>query len=65
MSNLEKLPSYETLLGHIKYHDVRAWLLEGAEREDAQTIRAAIKRLSDGQLNRRFARMLSRNGEEQ
>jgi hypothetical protein len=50
---------YESLLGHIKHHNLRKWLLEGADREDAQTIRAAIKRLSDGQLNRRFARMLA------
>jgi hypothetical protein len=50
---------YESLLGHIKHHNLRKWLLEGAESEDAQTIRAAIKRLSDGQLNRRFARMLA------
>jgi hypothetical protein len=54
---------YESLLGHIKHHNLRKWLLEGAESEDAQTIRAAIKRLSDGQLNRRFARMLA--GKEQ
>jgi hypothetical protein len=53
-------PTYEILLGHIKYHNVRQWLLRGAEGEDAQTIRAAIKRLSNGSLNRRFARMLAK-----
>ena len=53
------MSNYESLLGHIKHHNLRKWLLEGAESEDAQTIRAAIKRLSDGQLNRRFARMLA------
>jgi hypothetical protein len=54
------MSDYDSLLGHIKHHNLRKWLLEGAEREDAQTIRAAIKQLSDGQLNRRFARMLAR-----
>jgi hypothetical protein len=56
----EKLPTYRDLLGHIKYHKVRDWLEKGAEHEDARTILAAIKRLSEGELNRRFARMLSR-----
>lgn len=51
-------PSYESLLGHIKHHNIRKWLLDGAKREDANTIRRAIERLSDGQLQRRIARML-------
>ena len=50
---------YENLLSHIEHHNVRGWLMEGARREDARTIMAAIKNLSDGQLQRRFARMLS------
>lgn len=54
----ESAPSYKSLLGHIEHHNIRKWLLEGADREDANTIKAAIKSLSDGQLNRRFARML-------
>lgn len=54
--------SYEELLGHIKHHDIRGILLRGLDRyhEDARTITEAIKRLSDEQLNRRFARMLAR-----
>jgi hypothetical protein len=56
----DKLPTYDSLLGHIKHHNIRKWLLDGAEREEANTIRAAIKRLSDGDLNRRFARMLAK-----
>jgi hypothetical protein len=58
MSENINSPSYESLLGHIEHHNIRKWLLEGAEREDANTIKEAIKRLSDGRLNRRFARML-------
>jgi hypothetical protein len=53
-------PSYECLLGHIKHHNLRKWLLEGAVREDANTIKGAIKRLSESQLQRRFARMLAK-----
>jgi hypothetical protein len=53
-------PTYEKLHVHIKYHNLRKWLLDGAKKEDANTIRAAIQRLSDGELNRRFARMLAK-----
>jgi hypothetical protein len=52
---------YESLLEHIEHHNVRKWLLDGAKREDANTIRCAIERLSDGQLNRRIARLLARD----
>ena len=58
--SFHKNPTYEEMRRHIGYHNVRKWLLEGAEREDAQTIRAAVKRLSQGDLERRFARMLSK-----
>ena len=51
--------TYESLLSHIEHHDVRQWLKDGARREDARTIMAAIENLSDGQLQRGFARMLS------
>lgn len=50
--------SYERMLGHIQHHKIREWLLAGARKEDANTIRQAIERLSDGELNRRIARML-------
>lgn len=53
-------PTYEHLLGHIKHHNIRKWLLDGAYREDANTIKSAIKNLSDGALNRRIARMLTK-----
>jgi hypothetical protein len=60
---MDKLPQYESLLGHIKHHNVRKWLLDGARSEDANTIRIAIERLSDGHLNRRFARMLAKENQ--
>jgi hypothetical protein len=50
---------YENLLNHIEHHNIRRWLLDGCDREDARTIREAVKNLSDGQLSRRFARMLA------
>jgi hypothetical protein len=55
-----RLPTYNDLRSHIRYHRIREWLLEGAKRERAHTIEAAIKRLSQGDLERRFARMLSK-----
>jgi hypothetical protein len=54
------MTKYDCLLAHIKHHNVRKWLLDGAKREDANTIRMAIERLSDGHLQRRFARMLAK-----
>lgn len=51
---------YEHMLGHIEHHNIRKWLLDGARREDANTIREAVESLSDGQLARRFARMLTK-----
>jgi hypothetical protein len=53
-------PNYDSLLGHIKHHNLRRWLLNGARDEDANTIRMAIEKLSDRQLNRRFARLLAK-----
>jgi hypothetical protein len=52
--------TYNTLLSHIEHHNVRKWLMRGVEDEDANTIRWAVERLTDEQLNRRFARMLTR-----
>jgi hypothetical protein len=54
------MTKYETLLSHIRHHNIRKWLLDGAKREDANTIRMAIEHLSDGHLKRRFARMLAK-----
>jgi hypothetical protein len=52
-------PSYECLLGHTEHHDIKGWLLRGAEREDAQTIMAAIKRQSSHRLARKLAEILA------
>jgi hypothetical protein len=54
------MTKYDTLHAHIKHHNIRKWLLDGAKREDANTIRRAIERLSEGHLQRRFARMLAK-----
>jgi hypothetical protein len=56
------MTSYEKLLGHIENHGAREWLraaLKGAKDEDANTIRRALEKLTVGQFNRRFARMLA------
>ena len=60
MESQSSSPSYETLLSHLKHHNIRDWLIAGAKREDANTIRYAVGRLSDAQLKRRFARLLSK-----
>ena len=56
---MEKSPTYEILKSHLKHHNPKRWLLEGARREDANTIRVAVERLSHEQLVRRLARVLS------
>jgi hypothetical protein len=43
----------------MRYHNIRRWLMDGALREDANTIRRAIERLSDDELDRRLARALA------
>jgi len=50
---------YDKLLSHIEHHNVRRWLTDGAIDEDARTIRDALDRMDDGQLNRGLARMLA------
>jgi len=50
---------YKRLLDHARYHNIRRWLMDGAIREDANTIRRAIEHMSDSELDRRFARMLA------
>jgi hypothetical protein len=57
----DRNPSYERLLAHTSRHNIRKWLLKGTYREDAQTIRHAINRLSDEELARGLARMLARS----
>jgi len=53
------MKTYDKLLRHIEHHNVRRWLIDGACDENARTIRDAIDRMNEGQLNRGFARMLA------
>jgi hypothetical protein len=50
---------YRQIYSHVRFHNIRKWLMDGARREDARTIREAVERMSDDQLDRRFARMLA------
>jgi hypothetical protein len=55
----DRNPSYERLLAHTLRHGIKKWLLRGTYREDAQTIRAAIKRMSSREIAKRLARILA------
>jgi hypothetical protein len=44
----------------MRYHDVKHWLLDGADREDANTIRRAVENIDDDTLKRRLARALAK-----
>jgi len=51
--------TYENLHdNHMKYHNVKKWLLDGAIREDANTILAAVRRIDEAALKRRLSRAL-------
>jgi hypothetical protein len=53
--------SYESLLGHLQHHNVKQWLLDGAEGpEDAQTIAEAVRKIPERRLARRLARALAK-----
>lgn len=54
-------PDYKRLLEHTSRHKIKEWLLRGAEREDAQTIRHAIKKQSSHRLARKLAEILIEN----
>lgn len=73
------MDTYESLLGHVRHHDIRRMLLRGCEsssgllmmkrsladgcmEEDARTIGAAIKDMTDEEFNRRIARFLDIRG---
>jgi hypothetical protein len=47
-----------TLLAHLRHHKVKRWLLEGARREDARTIKEAVARTSSEEINRALARAI-------
>jgi len=50
---------YKTIREHMRYHNIKKWLIEGAEKEDARTILAALDRIDDDKLERRLARALA------
>jgi hypothetical protein len=52
-------PTYEQLLGHAEHHNIKGWLLRGCEREDANTLREAIKRQSAHRIARKVAEFLA------
>lgn len=54
------MSDYENLLEHMRHHDIKEWLLNGARKEDARTIAAAIERIPSRILIKRLARALSR-----
>ena len=53
---------YDNLHGHMQYHKVKQWLLDGADREDAQTIKAAVQEIPERRLIRKLARILAAPG---
>jgi hypothetical protein len=48
----------QNLLAHLKHHKVKRWLLEGARREDARTIKEAVARTSSDEINKALARAI-------
>ena len=59
-TTMSEYDRYNKLKGHLEHHGLRKWLITWAIREDANTIRRAIERLSDDQLVRRIARALAK-----
>ena len=53
--------AYKNILSHMHYHKVKKWLLDGAKREDANTIREAVERIPEPVLIRRLARALAKD----
>ena len=52
-------PDYERMLEHTSRHKIKEWLLRGTYREDAQTIRHALKKQSSHRIARKIAEMLT------
>jgi hypothetical protein len=53
------METYENLHdNHMRYHSIKQWLLDGCDREDANTIREAVKRVPERRIKRRLARAL-------
>lgn len=55
---------YESLLGHMRHHQVKKWLLVGAKHEKAHTIGEAVRRMPEHRLVRKLARILAEENEE-
>ncbi len=53
------MSDYENLLAHMEHHNVKQWLLDGSQLEDARTIHEAVKRMPERRLVRKLARILS------
>jgi hypothetical protein len=53
------VPEFENLLGHMKHHKVKEWLLRGATDEDARTIGNAIACCSESKIRRALALILT------
>ncbi len=56
--------SYDNMLSHLWWHDPRGWLLKGdllrgARKEDARTIKEAVKRVSSTRLREALAKVLT------
>ena len=54
------MSDYDNLLGHLGHHNVKQWLLDGCEREDARTIGNAVRNIPERRLIRRLARALAK-----
>ncbi len=54
------MSEYErNLLQHMKYHNVKQWLLDGCRNEDARTIGEAVRRMPEWLLIRKLARAMA------
>ncbi len=55
---MDKYEREKNILGHMKYHKVKEWLLRGCKREDANTIREAVERTSEREIIKALARAI-------
>ena len=54
------MSDYDNLLGHMEHHNVKQWLIDGCDREDARTIGNAVRNIPERRLIRRLARALAK-----
>jgi hypothetical protein len=50
----------KSLLIHMQHHNIKQWLLDGCDREEARTIRDAVEAIPERRLIRRLARALAK-----